>query len=38
MIPTRWIPTLIASGLMAIVTLVLMWDLRRKERRDGRKP
>jgi hypothetical protein len=36
MIPMRWIPSLIASGLMAIVTLVLMWDLARKKRRDRR--
>jgi hypothetical protein len=36
MIPMRWIPSLVASGLLAIVTLVLMWDLRRKERRDRR--
>ena len=38
MIPIRWIPTLVVSGLMVVVTLYLMWDIRRQERRDGRKP
>lgn len=36
MIPIRWIPSLIVSGLLVFVTLYLMWDIRRKERRDRR--
>jgi hypothetical protein len=38
MIPITLVPALIVSTLLTVVVLYLMWDIRRQERRDGRKP
>ena len=38
MIPITLIPALIVSAMLTVVLLYLMWDIRRQERRDGRKP